>query len=39
MDVKTLGGFPGSAVVKSPPAGQEIQETCRFDPWIEKIPG
>ena len=28
-------GFPGGSVVKNPPANDR---TCRFDPWIRKIP-
>ena len=28
-------GFPGHSIVKNPPTNQR---TCRFNPWVEKIP-
>ena len=33
--VYTLQGFPGGSAVKNLPA---IRRSCRFDPWVEKIP-
>ena len=36
--VTRLLGFPGGAVVKSPPANKRRCRKCSFDPWVRKIP-
>ena len=34
----STGSFPGSTVVKNPPANVGDARECRFYPWIKKIP-
>ena len=37
-DLFLFTSFPGGTMVKNPPAKGRRSKTCRFDPWVEKIP-